>query len=128
MTEEKFKAYMLAAREVGGEYRAGYETGLRAHHHGEQFQVTGGIDAWMQYGGERSEGFRQGYAGKPPKGFHGNIGNLNARSELPADAQLQVRLNSQVKARYVKQAQRESLKLSEWVIKTLDAALHPPSR
>lgn len=58
-----------------------------------------------------------------PGGVHGNIGNLNAQGELPADSQLQVRLNSQIKARYVKQAQRENMKLSQWVLKTLDSAV-----
>ncbi|MDC9589810.1 hypothetical protein PSI23_11000 [Xenorhabdus sp. XENO-10] len=54
----------------------------------------------------------------PPQGFHGNIGNLNAARALPADSVLTIRINS----RYVKQAQREGLKLSEWVLKYLNAA------
>ena len=53
---------------------------------------------------------------------HGNTGNKYAQGELPADTHLHVRLNSHIKSGYVKQAQREGLKLSQWVIKTLSAA------
>ncbi|MDE9567261.1 hypothetical protein KKI93_25570, partial [Xenorhabdus bovienii] len=56
----------------------------------------------------------------PPKGFHGNIGNLNAAGLLPADSVLTIRINSQLKALYVKQAQRENMKLSAWVLKYLN--------
>ncbi|MDY0208065.1 MAG: hypothetical protein RBR82_15800 [Pseudomonas sp.] len=67
------------------------------------------------------DGYRDGFAGVPPRGFHGNLGNLNAQGDLPADSSIQLRVNSQIKASYVKQAQREGLKLSAWIIKTLDA-------
>jgi len=54
--------------------------------------------------------------------LHGNKGNAHAQGELPADAQLQVRLNKSLKNKFVKQAQREKMKLSQWVLKTLNNA------
>lgn len=122
MRETQFQTYLAAAETIGGDYLAGYRQGLRRYHHGETFQVSGGVEAWLTLEDERGEGFRDGLEGRPPRGFHGNLGNLNAQGELPADSQLQIRVNSQVKARWVKQAQREGLKLSQWVHKTLDAA------
>lgn len=125
MNEQKFKTFMAAANTVEGDYSTGYQRGLRRHYHGENFGTEAEHDKWSGLDGHRQDlgdGYRDGAAGKPPRGFHGNLGNLNAAGELPADSQLQVRLNSQVKARYVKQAQREGLKLSQWVLKTLDAA------
>jgi len=56
---------------------------------------------------------------------HGNTGNTHAQHELPANSQLQIRLNRKIKARYVKQAQREGMKLSPWVLKTLNAGSKP---
>lgn len=122
MNERKFSTYLSAAETIGGDYLAGYRQGLRRHYHGERFQVSGSMDAWLALDDDRGEGFRDGLEGRPPRGFHANLGNLNAQGELPADSQLQIRVNSQVKARWVKQAQREGLKLSQWVHKTLDAA------
>jgi predicted HicB family RNase H-like nuclease len=54
---------------------------------------------------------------------HGNTGNNNAGGELPADAQLQCRVPIQFKNEWVKAAQAEGLKLTPWVIKTLNAAV-----
>lgn len=124
MNKSKFKTYLMAAETIGGPYCTGYQRGLRRFHHGENFESDQDHQQWLVLDGPRQalgDGYRDGVQGKPPKGFHGNIGNRNARGELPADSQLQVRLNSQVKARYVKQAQKEGLKLSEWVLKTLDS-------
>lgn len=126
MNESKFKSYMMAAETIGGDYLSGYQRGLRRFHHGEDFGTLQDHQKWLTLDGHRQElgdGYRDGSNGKPPKGFHGNIGNLNKQGELPADSQLQVRLNSQIKARYVKQAQREGMKLSQWVLKTLNDAI-----
>lgn len=60
--------------------------------------------------------------GNPPRGFHGNLSNLNAQGELPANSHLNIRVNSQSKAGWVKQASAEGMTLTQWVIKTLDAA------
>ncbi|OXS14893.1 hypothetical protein CGX12_11780 [Zobellella denitrificans] len=125
MNEGKFKTYMYAAKTIGGDYAAGYQRGLRRHFHGEKFGTEAEHQQWLALDGHRQElgdGYRDGVEGGPPRGFHGNLGNLNAQGELPADSQMQIRLNSQVKARYVKKAQREGMKLSAWVLKTLDAA------
>jgi hypothetical protein len=122
MKESQFKTYLAAADTIDDNYSVGYQHGLRRHYHGDNFQVPGGLDAWRALDDDRGEGFRDGESGRPPRGFHGNIGNLNAAGDLPADSQLQVRVNSQVKARWVKQSQIEGLKLSQWVHKTLDDA------
>lgn len=126
MQESKFKSFMAAAQALVDEYGQGYTRGVRRHYHGEQFGTDTEHLQWMNLKDHRQElgdGYRDGFAGKPPRGFHGNLGNLNAAGVLPADSQLQVRINSQIKASYVKQAQRENLKLSEWVLKTLSAAV-----
>lgn len=111
---------------MGGDYAAGYRRGLRRHYHGEIFGTPTEHEKWLHLSGYRQEmgdGYRDGFDGKPPRGLHGNIGNTNAQGELPADSQLQIRLNSAVKSAYVKQAQSEGMKLSSWVLKTLSAAV-----
>ncbi len=123
MNQKKFETLMAAAESVGGDYAKGYQRGLRRHHHGESFGTKEEHKQWLSLSDHRQElgdGYRDGFAGKPPRGFHGNIGNLNAQGDLPANSTLQMRLNSQLKSSYVKQAQKEGLKLTEWVLKTLN--------
>lgn len=130
MRESQFKSFVAAAQAIGGEYSDGYRRGVRRHYHGDQFGSSAEHEQWMQLSDHRQElgdGYRDGFAGLPPRGFHGNLGNLNAQGELPADSSIQFRVNSQVKASYVKQAQREGLKLSAWIIKTLDAEANKES-
>ena len=124
MNESKFQTFLLAAKEtIGGEYFMGYQQGLRRFFHGEKFMLPAPVETLRGVPGERGEGFSAGLDGKPPRGMHANLGNLNAQGDLPADTQLQLRLNSAAKARYVKAAKRDGLKLSAWVIKHLDAAV-----
>lgn len=52
--------------------------------------------------------------------LHGNTGNQNASKEK--NSHLHMRCRASDKAAWVKQAQRENLKLTEWVEKTLNAA------
>jgi hypothetical protein len=125
MKDTQFKSYMAAAQALCGDYSDGYRRGIRNYYHGEQFGTDAEHEKWLglkDHQQELGDGYRDGFAGKPPRGFHGNLGNLNAQGELPADSSIQFRVNSQVKASYVKQAQRDGLKLSAWIIKTLDAA------
>lgn len=127
MNENKFKTYMAAAESMGGPYSEGYKRGLRRLYHGPNFGPDNEHEKWMSLEGSRAElgeGYRDGFGGKPPRGMHGNIGNLNAAGELPLDSHLHIRVNSQAKSAYVKAAQREGLKLSQWVTKTLDSALN----
>ncbi|PHM23007.1 hypothetical protein [Xenorhabdus ehlersii] len=118
MNERQFKTYLAAAESIGGDYFIGYQRGLRSYFHNntpvESTQKNANPDM--------ETGYRDGMAGNPPQGFHGNIGNLNAAGVLPADSMLTIRLNSQLKSRYVKQAQREGMKLSAWALKYLNAA------
>ena len=124
MKETQFKSFVAAAKAIGGEYGDGYRRGVRRHYPGEQFGTESEHEQWLNLKDHQQalgDGYRDGFAGVPPRGFHGNLGNLNAQGELPADSSIQFRVNSQVKASYVKQAQREGMKLSAWIIKTLDA-------
>ena len=53
---------------------------------------------------------------------HGNKGNKNAVKDETAETQLQCRVKKADKAAWVKMAQTENKKLSEWVKDTLNAA------
>lgn len=70
---------------------------------------------------ECREGYEAGRAGKPPRGHHYNIGNQYAAG-VKNDTHLHIRLPSESKAAYVKAAQAEGLKLSDWVTRNLDRA------
>lgn len=126
MNDQKFKAYMEAARTLGGDYAAGYQRGLRRHYHGEKFGTAAEHERWLAMDGHRQEqgdGYRDGFAGSPPRGFHGNLGNQNAAGG-EADSHLHIRVPSSKKAAYVKAAQASGMKLSEWVIGRLDAGIN----
>ncbi|MDC9595270.1 hypothetical protein [Xenorhabdus sp. IM139775] len=118
MNERKFETYLAAGKSIGGDYFAGYQFGLHQFTNkapAPDLPPNPNCNEW-------ESGYLDGIAGNPPIGFHGNIGNLNAAGVLPADSVLTIRLNSQLKSCYVKQAQREGLKLSAWVLKQLNAA------
>ena len=51
---------------------------------------------------------------------HGNVGNTNAKKEIAADSQIQMRVTREEKAAWVKQAQSQGLKLSTWIRKKLN--------
>lgn len=116
MDPKKFEAYTAAAREIGGDYADGYVLGLVAHDRGESPSSLSSSSE------ERAAGYADGLAGRPPRGAHGNLGSRNAAGDVDLDSWLQVRVNSKQKAGWVKAAQREGLKLSGWVTKTLEAA------
>lgn len=127
MDEKRFQTYMLAARSLGGDYGAGYQRGLRRHYHGERFGTDAEHEAFLSMGqdGYRTEtgdGYRDGAAGRPPRGLHANAGNTHAQiADEPATAILHVRCTPAQKARWVKTAQRAGMRLSEWVVRRLDA-------
>ena len=123
ITRRKFEAYMQFAESVGDDYCNGYRKGLRGNFHG--VDDASKHDAWLVLDGRRQDmgdGYRDGFAGKPPRGMHGNAGNKNAAADVDLDSHLNQRVNSREKAGWVKQAQREGMKLSEWVRKTLNDA------
>lgn len=127
MNEQKFKSLMEAARTLGGDYADGYQRGLRRHHHGEAFGTAAEHDRWMNLDGPRqdlADGYRDGFAGAAPRGSHGNLGNQNAAGG-EADSHLHIRVPSSKKAAYVKAAQAEGVKLSEWAIARLDESCQP---
>lgn len=53
---------------------------------------------------------------------HGNTGNQNAHKEVTAESHLHIRVTTEDKARWVKTAQHNGMKLSEWVVKNLNSA------
>ncbi|MEQ1966699.1 hypothetical protein ABLA30_06605 [Xenorhabdus nematophila] len=118
MNERKFETYIAAAKTIGGNYFMGYQSGLCYFISKEAVSDSSPNHDCADW----ENGYQDGIAGNPPKGFHGNIGNFNAAGLLPADSVLTIRLNSQLKALYVKQAQNEDMKLSAWVLKYLNAA------
>ncbi len=52
---------------------------------------------------------------------HGNTGRRNAAKDEKAESYLHIRVKTSDKARWVKQAQAEGVKLAEWVRQKLDA-------
>lgn len=127
VNERKFKSYIEAALALGGDYATGYQRGLHRHHHGDAFGTQLEHDLWLSLGTdgdtwhETGDGYRDGYAGRPPRGMHGNLGNQNA-AKGEADSHLHIRVPSSKKAAYVKAAQASGMNLSEWVIDRLDDA------
>ena len=125
MIEHQFKAYMEAARTLGGDYADGYRRGLRRHYHGEAFGEPGEHEKWMVLEGSRQElgeGYRDGFSGNPPRGFHGGLGNQNAAGgEMGGN--LNIRTEEGEKPLWVKAAnQSEHKKLSAWVRANLNRA------
>ena len=59
---------------------------------------------------------------------HGNTGRRNAAKTQTVDSQITLRVASELKARCVAQAQREGMKLSPWIQKTLSEALGKQSK
>jgi len=53
---------------------------------------------------------------------HWNTGRRNAAKEGSGTSWIQMRIDTEKKAGYVKRAQDEGMKLTEWIFKTLDAA------
>lgn len=114
MDEKTFNDHMNAARAVGGDYAAGYITGLRAHYHGAQFtlpapaEVLGDVARF----GERATGFNDGYAGRAP--LRGE-----SRGEIGV---IQFSLPMAQKSRYVRSARAAGMKLVPWILWNLDRA------
>ncbi len=123
MNFETFKRYTLAAKTDASEYSQGYVRGLRRHYHGDNFGTEDEHNLWLNCGDrhpERSQGYLDGFEGKPPAFLHGNTGNKHAAVANPKTSTLVVRCDQEDKAQWVKAAGGE--KLSNWVIRTLNAA------
>ena len=53
---------------------------------------------------------------------HGNVGNRHAaKSDETAETTISMRVPRSVKAGYVKKAQRQKMKLTEWILMKCDA-------
>ena len=54
--------------------------------------------------------------------LHGNVGNNNSAKEIKKDSHIHMRVSRQQKAGWVKKAQKNGTKLTEWITSRLDAA------
>lgn len=125
MNQEQFKAWMQAAKIIGGDYQAGYCRGLRRYYHGERFDTLAEHEQWLNFSGYRQlmgDGYRDGFAGKPPKGMHGNVGNQHAAKLEKLEAAINLRVPADLKAHCVAKAHKSGLKLSAWIQKVLQKA------
>jgi len=69
MNEMQFRGLMEEAKRIGGDYGAGYQSGLRLRYHGQNFGTPAEHDTWMAMSGHRQEqgdGYRDGFAGMSP--------------------------------------------------------------
>ena len=111
MNQQKFKAYMEAAQDLGDPYSTGYQRGLRRHYHGEKYGDPGEHEKWIALDGERGDGYRDGFEGKPPAGMHSGIGNQNALAgDKPKESSFTGRCLTEEKAAWVKAAQKAGYK------------------
>lgn len=68
MGEGTFRRYMGACRALcSGDYRRGYEYGLRRHYHGERFGDTSIIEKMLARGGDLAAGTGDGLSGRGPR-------------------------------------------------------------
>jgi hypothetical protein len=120
MRETKFQTFLQAAEFLGGDYSKGYKLGLSAYYYGESFELPTSVELLSVREGDYGSGFREGYAGQPPKEFLDAILTLNAKGELIADSHLHMNLNAQIKSQYVRKAKNKGLKLDHWIMNVLD--------
>lgn len=117
MTEE-FRRLISAAVLIGGDYATGYQRGMRRRYHGENFGTDAEHEKWLSMGldgdhrADLGQGYRDGLDGRPPR----NGGASNSTSRL------HIECASKDKAGWVKTAKSDGMKLSKWVIKTLNDA------
>jgi len=52
--------------------------------------------------------------------LHGNTSNKNAKKEKKAETHIQIRITKEKKEKYSKQAKKEHLSLSKWILKQCD--------
>lgn len=127
MDKSKFEKYIVAAKSLDSDYYIGYRDGLSRHYHGVRFSTNLSHSEYMSLGvdgghrQERGDGYRHGFAGAPPRGIHGNLGNSNAQGELPADTTLQIRLNTKYKDTWKKRADDLGVSVSKHVIDVMNA-------
>lgn len=129
MNDRQFKSYMYAAQSLGGDYAAGYQRGLRRHHHGDKFGTQSEHEKWLSLGidgdtrQEMGDGYRDGWSGRAPRGMHGNTGNANAaKYERPTWIH-RYQVETPEKCAYVEQAQRNGTGLNEFLKSAARAAL-----
>lgn len=126
MDKKLYDAYKAAVENETRAYKVGYEFGLDRHFFGIEKVSNEEHEKFMEMDGrmkERGEGYRDGYVGKPPRDVHRGIGNKNRQiGEEKREKYMAVRVTDKMKKTYKDQAKRQGMDLSEWIIKTLDAA------
>lgn len=118
---------MAAAKSSASvDYTTGYRRGLRRHYHGENFGTEAEHAQWIllcDHRQELGEGYRDGFAGLAPRGSHGNLGNTNAAKDEAKNSHVHMRVSTEQKAIWVKQAQAKGMKLAEWITQKLNDEL-----
>lgn len=128
MNETRYNAYLKASETLSPTYCTWYKQGLE--HHMATLKATDGAEP--VYMGppdnkECLEAYSTGRAGKPPKGFHYNIGNKH-NSIVTNDTNMNIRLPSKSKADYMKQAEAAGMTLTAWVTSHLDRIVRREKR
>lgn len=73
MDERTFQAFARRAKQLQGDYGAGYRRGLHRHYHGERFGEPGEHEVWVRMGldddprEEMGRGYRDGLEGREPE-------------------------------------------------------------
>ncbi len=125
ISENQFQAYLNAIKTTdNSDYGKGYQRGLRRYYHGESFGSPEEHELWLSLSDDRQElgdGYRDGFAGNPPRGVHGNTGLRNAAKKIKSDATLTIRLPKDKKNAYEKLAQADGKKVIQWILDLCDA-------
>jgi len=124
LTEKQYKTFMEHLRTVtADDYISGYRRGLRRHFHGENFGTADEHQMWSEFSDERGEGYRDGFAGKPPPGVHRNTGNRHAAKDVQHDSVIYIRCTREQKNAFSSTAQAEGKKLSAWALELMEAKI-----
>lgn len=123
MKEADFNLYITVANALKDDYSRGYIRGLRRHYHGDNFGTNEEHEKFMaldEHHQATGAGYRDGFAGLKPRNMHGGFGNDNAKKEVVASAQIQIRCTTEQKNLAVKAAQRNGMKLSQYILSLIE--------
>jgi len=122
INENTFKLYMQVAKSHDNDhYINGYRRGLRRHYHSTQFDTEDHHARWMAQTGEQGQGYRDGLAGMPPRGYR-----PASEDDQPAEVAtsvIHINVPRNLKAACVRDAQRQRMKLEQWVADAISEKL-----
>lgn len=114
---ERVERFLEAASTVGADYLKGFTDGLNNNQliAGKQATHTNiKHPAYALDANDFGEGYRDGYGGRAPRGFHGALGNSYGAKGLETNTVVQIRINSEIKEKYESQAKETGVSLSDW--------------